>query len=154
MSFISEINKNSKMKKMETITYTFVTHRDGHGELVAIENYKDVPFQIQRIYYMYGMMYDDIRGNHAHRTLKQVLICIHGSCKVKLNDGKDSLIISLDKPNEGIYIPNIIWREITEFSPDAVLLVLASEPYNEVEYIRNYDDFLKLVNGDTDAGKK
>ena len=133
---------------MQIIKYTFDKHRDSLGELVAIENCKDIPFSIQRVYYMYDMESDVVRGRHAHRTLKQILICVHGSCKVKLDDGRESETVFLDKPSVGIYIPNTMWREITGFSKDAVLLVLASEPYVEADYIRDYNEFLRFVNGD------
>ena len=123
----------------------FKTHGADHGQLVAIEDNKDIPFHTKRIYYMYDTGTGMTRGFHAHKTLQQVLICIHGSCKIRLDDGKDKMIVSLDKPYEGLYIQNTIWRELFDFSPDAVLVVLASEFYNEDDYIRDYNEFLKYV---------
>ena len=94
-------------------------------------------------------MYDTVqgvrRGYHAHKQLEQILICIHGSCKILMDNGKEKETVLLDKPYEGLYISNNIWREMYDFSPDAVLMVLASEYYTEDDYIRNYEDFLNFV---------
>lgn len=127
-------------------------HGDSRGQLIAIEGKKDIPFDFKRVYYIYDTNSDVTRGCHAHRALKQLLICVHGSCKIRLDDGKESQIVLLDKPNEGILIYNTIWREMFDFSEDAVLLVLASEIYDEKDYIRDYQDFLKYVT-DMDNGK-
>ena len=85
------------------------------------------------------------RGHHAHKSLEQILICIHGSCKILLDNGEEKKIVSLEKPYEGLYIKNNIWREMYDFSPDAVLMVLASDYYKEEDYIRNYEEFLSLM---------
>ncbi len=85
------------------------------------------------------------RGFHAHRSLEQILICISGSCKVLLDNGSEKKTVSLEKPYEGLYVAKDIWREMYDFSKDAVLLVLASEYYNEEDYIRDYDTFLKSI---------
>ncbi len=121
-------------------------HENSQGELIAIEELKDIPFRIRRVYYMYGMGTEATRGFHAHKNLQQILICVVGSCKIRLDDGNESKVILLDKPNEGLYMSGTVWREMTEFSPGTVLLVLASEPYNEPDYIRSYNEFLKYVN--------
>ena len=123
----------------------FQTHGDEKGTLVAVEECKDIPFQIKRVYYMYNTGSDVSRGCHAHKSLQQVLICVHGSCKVRLDDGKERKVVSLDQPDKGLYISNHIWREMFDFSPDAVLMVLASEPYRESDYIRDYAEFLKYA---------
>ena len=125
--------------------YLFQQHGDARGMLVAVEQQKDIPFEIKRDYYIYATRPDVRRGFHAHKTLKQVLICVHGSCKILLDDGMDRENIVLDKPYEGLHVPKGIWREMYDFSPDAVLLVLASDMYNEDDYIRNYDAFLAFV---------
>ncbi len=124
----------------------FQPHGDERGQLVALEEFKEIPFRIKRVYYMYDTVKGVSRGFHAHKSLQQILVCIHGSCKIKLDDGKEKKSISLNKPYEGLYVPNDIWREMYDFSPDAVLMVLASELYDEDDYIRNYDDFLEYVN--------
>ena len=85
------------------------------------------------------------RGYHAHKSLEQILICIHGSCKILLDNGTEKKVVPLEKPYEGLYVSNNMWREMYDFSPDAVLLVLASDFYDESDYIRNYDEFLKLI---------
>ena len=124
---------------------SFQHHGDVRGMLVAIEEQKDIPFPIRRVYYLYNTGEGVVRGHHAHKNLQQILICIHGTCKVRLDDGKSKEEVLLDKPYEGLYVSNAVWREMFDFSPDAVLLVLASELYNESDYIRNYDDFLDFV---------
>ena len=86
------------------------------------------------------------RGFHAHKKLKQILICVNGSCKIHLDNGEEQKEVLLEKPYEGLYIENDMWREMYDFSPDAVLMVLASEYYDESDYIRDYDEFLKFVN--------
>lgn len=127
--------------------YAFQEHGDERGQLIALEQFKEIPFQIKRIYYMYDTGKNVRRGYHAHKSLEQILVCVHGECKILLDDGKEKEIVVLDKPNEGIYIPNVLWREMYDFSSDAVLLVLASEVYNEEDYIRDYEEFLKYIRG-------
>ena len=131
---------------MQIVKYVFQQHGDERGRLVALEEHKDIPFEIKRVYYMYDTGKGVTRGQHAHKSLEQILICIHGSCKLMLDNGKEKKIVSLEKPYEGLYISNNIWREMYDFSSDAVLMVLASDVYKEEDYIRNYDEFLKFVN--------
>ena len=130
---------------MQVVKYMFQPHGDDRGQLVALEEFKDIPFKIKRVYYMYDTVTDVRRGFHAHKALEQILICIHGSCKI--------LVIPLEKPYEGLYVANNMWREMYDFSPDAVLLVLASELYDESDYIRNYDDFLAFVKASEEENK-
>lgn len=130
---------------MQIVKYVFQQHGDERGQLVALEEYKDIPFEIKRVYYMYDTGDGVRRGFHAHKSLKQILICIHGSCKIHLDNGREKKEISLEKPYEGLYISNAMWREMYDFSQEAVLMVLASDYYNEDDYIRNYDDFLDMV---------
>ena len=130
---------------MQIIKYAFQQHGDDRGMLVALEEFNDIPFEIKRVYYMYDTKKGVHRGFHAHKNLQQILICIHGSCKVLLDNGKEKKIISLEKPYEGLYVSNKMWREMYDFSSDAVLMVLASEIYKEDDYIRNYDEFLKFI---------
>jgi len=129
--------------------YTFQQHGDERGQLVALEEMKDIPFAIKRVYYMYDTKPGVRRGFHAHKSLEQILICVNGSCKILLDDGKEKEIVLLDKQYEGLYIPNYMWREMYDFSPDAILLVLASDFYYEEDYIRNYEDFVKSLNQDS-----
>ena len=134
---------------MQVIKYAFQQHGDDRGMLVALEEYKDIPFEIKRVYYMYDTKKDVHRGFHAHKSLEQILICIHGSCKVLLDNGTEKKIVSLEKPYEGLYIANNMWREMYDFSEDAVLMVLASEYYKEEDYIRDYNEFLRMVGVET-----
>lgn len=137
---------------MQIIKYAFQQHGDDRGMLVALEEQNDIPFRIRRVYYMYDTKDGIHRGFHAHKNLKQILICIHGSCKVLLDNGKEKKIVSLEKPYEGLYIPHNMWREMYDFSSDAVLMVLASEKYKEEDYIRDYDQFLIMQSKEN--GKK
>lgn len=130
---------------MEVIKYAFQQHGDHRGQLVALEEGKEIPFQVKRVYYMYDTVEGVRRGYHAHKCLEQILICVHGSCKILLDNGKETAVVNLDTPFEGLYISNDMWREMYDFSSDAVLMVLASELYDEADYIRNYDEFLKFV---------
>lgn len=132
-------------KGKSRILFHFSIHGDSRGQLVAIEQLKDIPFEIKRVYYMYDTTEGVTRGYHAHKNLQQVLICVHGSCKIRLDNGTDKEIVILDKPYEGLYVSNNMWREMFDFSPDAVLMVLASELYDESDYIRDYDEFLKFI---------
>lgn len=112
---------------------------------MAIETMGDIPFEVKRVYYIYDTLPDVRRGFHAHKNLQQILICVHGSCQIHLDNGYETAEVLLDKPSEGLYISNDMWREMYDFSDGAVLLVLASEHYDEADYIRNYEDFIKLV---------
>lgn len=131
---------------MQIVKYMFESHGDDRGQLVALEEYKDIPFDIKRVYYIYRTEEGVRRGFHAHKNLEQILVCVHGSCKILLDNGWEKETVLLDNPCEGLYIANDIWREMYDFSPDAVLLVLASELYDEADYIRNYDAFLEFIN--------
>lgn len=131
---------------MQIVKYMFQPHGDDRGQLVAIEEYKDIPFEIKRVYFMYDTDTKVTRGFHAHKSLEQILFCVHGSCKVRLDNGVEKKIVSLERPYEGLYISASMWREMYDFSEDAVLMVLASELYNESDYIRDYDEFKKYVN--------
>lgn len=130
---------------MQVRKYAFQQHGDERGQLVALEELIDIPFEIKRVYYMYDTLEGVRRGYHAHKALEQILICIHGSCKILLDDGTEKEIVPLDNPYEGLYVSNAMWREMFDFSPDAVLMVLASEYYTEDDYIRDYDEFLKYI---------
>lgn len=130
---------------MQVIKYMFQQHGDTRGMLVALEELKDIPFEIKRVYYLYDTQKGVRRGGHAHRDLEQILVCIHGSCKILLDSGTERKTVLLEKPYEGLYVANNVWREMYDFSSDAVLLVLASQYYDENDYIRDYDIFLKEI---------
>ena len=130
---------------MEIKMFTFPPHGDDRGQLVAIEEGIDLPFDVRRVYYIYDTLPGVRRGFHAHLQLQQILLCVSGSCKIHLDNGYETAEVVLDKPNEGLYISSNMWREMYDFSEGAVLLVLASEHYTEADYIRNYDAFLEMV---------
>lgn len=132
---------------MQVIKYVFQPHGDERGQLVALEEFKDIPFKIKRVYYMYDTIADVVRGCHAHKSLEQILICIHGSCKIRLDNGNEKKIVPLEKPYEGLYVANNMWREMYDFSPETVLMVLASELYDPNDYIRDYEEFLNFIRG-------
>jgi len=126
-------------------TVDFKTLGDDRGSLIAIEEGYNAPFQIKRVYYIFDTKEGVERGFHAHINLKQICIAVKGSCTFTLDNGKTREEIKLDNPNEGLYIEGLIWREMKEFSEDCVLVVLASEHYDESDYIRIYDNFLEEV---------
>ena len=119
---------------------------DKRGKLIAIEQLKDIPFEIKRVYYIFDTKSEIRRGSHAHKNLQQVAICLNGSCKFLLDNGKERVEdIILDSPNKGLFIDKMIWREMYDFSENCVLLVIASEYYDENDYIRDYEEFLKIL---------
>lgn len=120
----------------------FHTIVDERGYLVSLEENRNIPFSIKRVYYIYGTN-DQPRGFHAHKELQQMLVCVSGSCKVKLDDGKNQSVFTLSAANEGLFVDKMIWREMYDFSDNCVLLVLASNYYDEEDYIRDYEEFLK-----------
>lgn len=130
---------------MEIKIVKFEEHGDSRGTLIALEQMINVPFEIKRVYYMYNAVPGVRRGFHAHKQLKQILVCVKGSCKILLDDGTDKVEVCLDEPNKGLIIESHLWREMFDFSDDAVLMVLASELYDEADYIRNYDEFIEYV---------
>jgi len=117
---------------------------DNRGSLVALEANHTVPFDIQRVYYIFGTQPEVARGFHAHKNLKQVAVCVTGKCRMILDNGKQRQEVWLDSPTKGLLISDLVWREMHDFSEDCVLLVLASEHYDENDYIRNYDEFKRI----------
>lgn len=119
---------------------------DERGHLVIIEGGIDIPFEIARTFYIYGSDSDIIRGQHANRVTEFVLINVAGTSKVKVKDGEgNEAIFCLNRPHTGIYLPNMVWKDMYDFSKDSVLLCLASEHYIPDEYIRSYDEFVKEI---------
>ena len=126
-------------------TINFQPLGDERGSLVALEGNKSVPFDIKRVYYIFGTKEGVSRGFHAHLNLKQVAVCVTGSCRFVLDNGKQREEVVLDKSTIGLLINDLTWREMYDFSPDCVLMVLASEYYDELDYIRDYDEFLRCL---------
>lgn len=116
-------------------------HGDDRGSLVALEDQKNVPFPIRRVYYLFGTVQGVRRGFHAHRELNQMAIVVRGSCRFHLDDGKEKIDILLDNPAQGLMLPPMLWHEMYDFSEDCVLMVLADNHYDEADYLRSYDDF-------------
>lgn len=118
---------------------------DERGSLVALEGKKSVPFDIKRVYYIFDAQPGVARGFHAHKALKQVAICVSGKLRIRLDNGIEKGEVWLDSPKKGLLIEDMVWREMHDLSGDCVLLVLASEYYDESDYIRDYDDFIQQV---------
>ena len=135
----------SKGKQLAYELLEFKTQGDHEGSLVALEKGEDFPFDIKRVYYIWGTEQEVVRGKHSHHRLDQVNVCVSGFCDFILDDGKKREVIHLSKPNQGLYIKHNIWREFTNFSKDCLVLVLASEHYDETDYIRDYEDFLGMI---------
>ena len=119
----------------------FTTKGDKRGNLIALEENKNIPFDIKRVYYIFNTQEGVRRGFHAHKNLQQVLICVNGSCEILLDDGNEKSIIKLKNRNEGLFIKKMVWLEMFNFSADCVLMVLASDYYYEDDYIRDYKEF-------------
>jgi len=126
---------------------------DPRGNLTVIESNKDIPFEIKRVFYIYDVPGGESRGAHAHKTLEQIMIAISGSFNVNLDDGKQKKTFYLNRAYYGLYIPRMIWGDIDNFSSGSVCLVLASDYYNESDYVRNYDEFVEMV-GDANGSKE
>ena len=133
----------SLLEKCEIIN--FRESGDQNGKLIAIEGNKNIPFDIKRIFYIYGSNSDAIRGQHANRDSEFVLINVSGKCAIKLKNGKNERIVYLDKPNKGLYIPRMVWKDMYDFSKDSVLLVLANTYYNKDEYIKDFNEYLSIM---------
>ena len=119
---------------------------DPRGNLSVIEGGIHIPFDIKRVFYLYDVPTGADRGAHAHKQLHQFLICLSGSFDVSLDDGSEKKIIHLNRPWQGLHIPPMIWAAEINFDPGSVCLVMASHAYDESDYYRNYDEYLKEVN--------
>ncbi|MBQ6217593.1 MAG: FdtA/QdtA family cupin domain-containing protein [Erysipelotrichaceae bacterium] len=118
---------------------------DERGKLVVIEGNESIPFDIKRVFYIYGSDDTVVRGQHANRDSEFVLINVAGTSKVRITDGTEEFVVELNKPMMGVYIPKMIWKDMYDFSSDSVLLVLASTHYDGKEYIRDYQEYLKEI---------
>jgi dTDP-4-dehydrorhamnose 3,5-epimerase-like enzyme len=120
---------------------------DARGSLIVLEGGRNVPFDIARLYYIFGTKAGVSRGFHAHRQLTQLAVCVSGSCVMMLDDGREQSRIVLDRPDVAIEIAPMVWHEMHDFSPNCVLAVLASDFYDEADYIRSFEDFITLLRG-------
>ena len=132
-------------KMIEVKMLDFQEKGDERGRLVIVEGGQDIPFEIKRVFYIYGSDPDVVRGRHANRRSQFVLINVAGTSKVRVVDHRgNEMIVHLNRPHTGIYIPAMVWKDMYDFSPDSVLLVLSSEHYDPDEYIRNFDEYLRV----------
>lgn len=115
---------------------------DDRGRMIVIEGGMDIPFEIKRMFYIYGSDTSVIRGQHANRESEFILINVHGKSKVRLKDGQEEMVVELDTPMKGVYIPQMVWKDMYDFSEDSVLLVLASTHYISSEYVRDFNDYM------------
>ena len=119
---------------------------DERGNLVVIEGEgMDIPFDIKRVFYIYGSDDTVVRGQHANKETEFLLVNVGGKSKVRVDNGTESVVIELDRPGMGLYLPPMLWKDMYDFSPDSILLVLASRHYDGNEYIRDYDEYIKLM---------
>ena len=118
-------------------------HSDRKGNISVVENNKDIPFEVKRVYYLYDVPGGESRGAHAHKELSQLIIAASGSFTVTLDDGNVKRTFLLNRPYQGLYVKPGIWRDLDDFSSGSVCLVLASHPYDEKDYIRDYEEFIK-----------
>ena len=121
------------------------TFFDSRGKLSFLQEGQGVSFPIKRIYYLYDTKATHVRGVHAHHKLEQVIVALYSKFEVKLDDGKNSKIVVLDKPNLGLYVSRMIWREVIPIENNGICMVLASRKYEEEDYIHDYRDFISLV---------
>lgn len=118
---------------------------DERGKLVSLESERNIPFELKRVYYIFDTLPNQERGKHAHKNMEQIIVAMDGACEFVLDDGKNRETVWLNRPDIGLYIGKNMWREMRNFSYGCKLMVLASDYYDESEYIRNYEDFLKEV---------
>lgn len=118
---------------------------DERGHLVVVEGGQAIPFDIKRIFYIYGSDAAVVRGQHANKESEFVLINVSGKSKVRITDGTEKVVVELNQPNMGIYLPKMVWKDMYDFSSDSILLVLASKHYDAQEYIKDYEEYLKLT---------
>lgn len=129
-------------------------HGDDRGRLVSLEEEKNIPFPIKRVYYMFETTEGVRRGFHAHKKLKQIAIAVRGSCRFHLDDGKEKIEILLDSPSQGLFIEPHFWHEMYDFSEDCVLMVLADDFYDESDYIREYSEFSEVAKNHVHSSTK
>jgi hypothetical protein len=132
--------KNSRINQCELIQLPKIINLEGN--LTSVNNTIEIPFEIERIYYLFDVPSGESRGGHGHKYLEQIIIAVSGSFTVTIDDGKRKQSFLLNKPNIGLYMKPGIWRDLSDFSSGATCLVLASDPYDEADYIRDYKEFL------------
>lgn len=130
---------------INTRVLSFEAHESEWGSLIALEGTREIPFDISRIYYIYGVERECRRGFHSHTDLEQVLVCVHGSVKILIKTPTSEEVVTLNSPDKGLYIGPMIWREMFDWENEAVLLVMASKHYDEKDYIRDYKQYEEMA---------
>jgi dTDP-4-dehydrorhamnose 3,5-epimerase-like enzyme len=130
-------------------TYNLVQLGDERGSLIALDKLSGLPFDIKRVYYVFNTKYGVARGFHAHKKLHQMAVCLTGSCCMVLDDGVSRESVIMNSGSVGIDLPPMVWHEMHDFSADCILLVVASDYYDEDDYVRDYKDFKKMVSYDS-----
>lgn len=120
-------------------------HGDDRGSLIALEKEHNIPFDVKRVFYIYDTKRGTPRGQHANIESEQMLICVSGSCKIKVDNGREKEIFELNTPEQALYTGKMVWREMYDFSQGCVLMVIASQYYDSEEYIRDYNKFIEMV---------
>ena len=135
------------MKHLDTTLISFTKITDLRGNLTVAQSFNNVPFDIKRVYWVYDVPGGECRGGHAHKACKEIVIALSGSFHLTVDNGAERKTVLLNHPYEGLLVDTDVWRTLDDFSSGAVCLVLASEPFDEDDYIRDYDDFLRYVAG-------
>jgi dTDP-4-dehydrorhamnose 3,5-epimerase-like enzyme len=138
------MSKSTSIQDCQLIEINQIGDRRGH--ISVIENNREVPFEVKRVYYLYDVPSGEERGGHSHKDLQQLIVAVSGSFDIVVDDGAKKETFSLNRPNKGLYFPAGLWREINNFSSGAICLVLASHEYDEQDYLRDYNDFLNFKN--------
>ena len=131
---------------MQNKIINFKVMGDERGSLIAFEENQNIPFDIKRVFYIYGTQEGVARGQHSHYKTKQLLVAIHGGCKVTLDDGTEKKTYTLNKPNVGLFQDALLWGTMHDFTDDCILMVFADTHYDESDYIREYNTFLEVIN--------
>ena len=142
-SLLQQSHANSSIEQCRVLTLN--KHHHSNGNLTVVEDYNEIPFKIKRTYYLYDIPGSETRGGHSHHHLYQLVVAISGAFDVTIDDGLNAQTITLNRPEQGLLIVPGIWRTLQNFSSGAVCMVIASEPYDESDYVRDYDEFLKLT---------
>lgn len=139
------LNIGTRAASMDIERIQLQKHGDERGMLIALEQDRDVPFPIRRVYYLFATKGDVHRGQHAHRKLNQLAVTVRGSVTILLDDGHGATEVVLNDPSHGLLLGSMVWRELYDFSDDCVLMVLADQPYDPADYITDYQAFLREV---------
>jgi len=147
---ILKFSKVCKMKATTVFDCALLELPKNHnikGNITAVNNLKEVPFEIKRVYFLYDVPGGESRGGHAHKDLQQLIVAVSGSFDLIINDGNGKRTFHLNRPYQGVLLPSGLWRELDNFSSGAICLVLASSEYNEFDYLKDFKDFKKFKNG-------